>query len=448
MMAMGSELALLGGPKAVQSDPGDIFKWPIVTKEIEEAVLEVLRAGKMSGIDVTEQFEKEFAEWLGVKYALGHNTGTAALHGAMFGVGIGHGDELICPSITYWASCLQVFSLGGTVVFADIDPETLCIDPKDIERRITPRTKAIMVVHYCAMPADMDAIMKIAEEHELKVIEDVSHAHGALYKGRMVGTFGDAAGFSLMSGKSMPCGEGGIMTTNDRMVYERAIAFGHYVRHDKLTFEDLKAGAGLPWGGYKYRMHQLTSAMCRVQLKYYPKLMEEIDKAMNYFWDLLEGVPGIRAHRPPKGSGTTKGGWYAPKGLYRPEELGGLSIQRFCEAVRAEGAPCTPGCNRALHLHPVFNTIDVYRQGKPTRIANSPPGVDVRQPPGSLPVSEGIQERVFSVPWFKHYRKEIIEEYAEAFRKVAENYEDLLPGDKKKGGPLGGWGMTRMISHP
>ena len=143
-----------------------------------------------------------------------------------------------------------------------------------------------------------------------------------------------------------------------------------------------------------------------------------------------------------------RGGWYAPHGLYRPEELGGLSIQRFCEAVRAEGAPCSPGCNLALHLHPVFNTIDIYHQGKPTRIANSPRGVDVRQPPGSLPVSEGIQERVFNIPWFKHYRPEMIKEYAYAFRKVAENYKELLPGDTKRGTTIGGWGMTRMIRNP
>ncbi len=297
-----------------------------------------------------------------------------------------------------------------------------------------------MVVHYLGMPADMDAIMKIAERNGLMMVEDCSHAHGALYKGRMVGTFGDAAGFSLMSGKSLPCGEGGMMTTNDRRVYERAVAFGHYERHGfALTLEHLKRGAGLPWGGYKYRMHQLTSAVGRVQLKHYPALMAEIDKAMNYFWDLLEDVPGIKSHRPPKDSGSTKGGWYTPHGIYHPEKLGGLSVNRFCEAVRAEGAPCYPGCNLPLHLHPLFNEMDVYNQGKPTRIANSPPGVDVRQPPGSLPVSESVQERVFTVPWFKHYRPEVIEEYAQAFRKVAENYMDLLPGNSKRGGNFGGW---------
>ena len=437
-----SQLALLGGPKAVQSDPGDTFRWPIITPEVEEAVLEVLRAGKMSGIDVTKEFEKEYAAWQGVQYALAHNNGTAALHAAMFGVGIGKGDEIICPSITYWASCLPVFSLGGTVVFADIDPETLNIDPNDIERRITERTKAILVVHYQGYPADMDRIMAIARRHRLAVIEDGSHAHGALYKGRMVGSIGDVSAFSLMSGKSLACGEGGILLTNDRRIYERAMIFGHYERAADITLPDLAEGVGLPWGGYKYRMHQLTSAVGRVQLRNYPAQMAEIDEAMNHFWDLLEGLPGIRAHRPPKGSGLTMGGWYMPSGLYHPEELSGLSLYRFCQAVSAEGSICVPGCNKALHLHPLLNTVDVYGQDRPTRLANLPDGVDIRQPPGSLPIAEGIQERVFGVPWFKRFRPKVIEEHAAAFRKVIENHRELLPGDPGNPPDLGSWGLT------
>ena len=445
-----SELAILGGPKAVKTVNEKIFKWPRITKEDEYAVLDVLRKGKMSSIDITQKFEREFAEWLGVKYALAHNNGTSALHSALFGIGIGHGDIIICPSVTYWASCLQVFSLGGTVIFADIDPNTLNITADSIERRINEvdkrirnRIKAIVVVHYLGMPADMDSIMEVAKKHNLKVIEDCSHAHGAKYKGRVVGTFGDAAIFSLMSGKSLACGEGGILVTNNREIYERAIIFGHYERHSfAITNKDLKKSSGLPWGGYKYRMHQLTSAVCRVQLRYYPERMREIDRAMNYFWDLLKGTPGIRAHRPPKGSGTTKGGWYSPHGIYVSEELGGLSIHRFCEAVTAEGVPCSPGCNLPLHLHPLFNTIDVYHQGKPTRLACLPEEIDIRERPGSLPISETINEKVFSVPWFKKFKPKIIEEYAEAYKKVAEKYKELLPGDRKKPKKAGAWGLT------
>jgi dTDP-4-amino-4,6-dideoxygalactose transaminase len=420
-----AKLAILGGTQAVKSDLKDMFTWPIITKDIEDAVLEVLRAGKMSGRDVTKEFETEYASWLGMKYALGHSSGTAALHGAMFGLGVGRGDEIICPSMTYWASGLPVFSLGGTIVFADIDPDNLCIDPNDIENRISERTKAIVVVHYAGYPADMDPIMEIARKHNIKVIEDCSHSHGSLYKGKMTGTIGDVSAFSLMTGKSFPVGEGGIMCTNDQEVYERALLFGHYARHkEDLLRDGLKNMTGLPWGGYKYRMHQLSSAMGRVQLKQYPVLMKEIDKAMNYFWDLLDGVPGIRANRTQKNSGNTMGGWYAPKGHYVTEELDNLPIARFCEAVKAEGVrACSPGCNKALHLHPLLNDIDVYNDGKPTRIANSER--DVRQPMGTLPVAEGIQEMVFSIPWLRRYYPDIIEEHAAAFRKVAENYKDI-----------------------
>lgn len=441
-MSSDSQLALFGGPRAVQTDPGDIFTWPIITSEDEDAVLDVLRRGAMSGTDVTEQFEREFAEWQGMTYALGFNNGTSALHGAMFGCKIGVGDEIICPSLTYWASAAPCFSLGATVVFAEVDPDTLGIDPNDIEHRITERTKAIMVVHYVGHPADMDPIMDIARRHGVKVIEDVSHAQGALYKGRKVGTFGDVSAMSLMSGKSLATGEAGIMVTNDLEIHERAIAFGFYERfRGDIRTEELRQFMELPLGGYKYRVHQLSSAVGRVQLKHYDERCAEIQKAMNHFWDVLDGVPGIRAHRPPKDSRSTMGGWYAARGLYRPQELEGLSITRFTEAVRAEGCGCSPGCNIPLHLHPLFNTCDVYGHGKPTRIAHSER--DLRQPPGSLPVTESIGRRTFSIPWFKHYRSRIIEEHANAFRKAAANYAALLAADPGDPSDLGGWHFFR-----
>jgi dTDP-4-amino-4,6-dideoxygalactose transaminase len=391
------------------------------------------------------EFEKEFAGWLGVKYALAHNTGTAAVHCALFGLGIGSGDEIICPSMTYWASCVPVFSLGGTVVFADIDPDSLCIDPEDIERCITKRSKAIVVVHYSGMPADMDAILSIARKHRLAVLEDCSHSHGSLCRGNMTGTFGEVAAFSMMSAKSFPIGEGGMLATNDLRVYERAIVFAHYARHGSfITLSDIKAGSGIPWGGYKYRLNQLCSATGREQLKNYGAQMAEIDRAMNFFWDRLEGIPGIRAHRPAADSGNTMGGWYNPLGHYVKEELGGLSISRFCEAVRAEGVgDCQPGCNLALHTHPLFSDLDVYGDGKPTNRSASSQGAG--QPEQHLRVSAGIQSRVFKVPWFRRYREKAIERYAEAFRKVVENYRELLCEDPGDPPSLGNWGTSSLV---
>lgn len=435
-----SRLAINGGPKAVQADPGDLFTWPIITPEDEAAVLDVLRRGAMSGTDVVRRFEQEYAAWQGAAYALGHSTGTAALQAAMFGCRVGVGDEIICPSVTYWASALPCFGLGATVVFAEVDLHTLCLDPRDVEHRITDRTKAIVVVHYLGHPTDMDPILDIARRHNVKVIEDVSHAHGGRYKGRQVGTLGDVAAMSLMSGKALAIGEAGILTTDDREIYERALAFGHYERYGAgadLQTVALQPFVGLPLGGFKYRMHQMSAAVGRVQLKHYDARMAEIQRAMNHFWDLLEGVRGLRAHRPAPDSGSTMGGWYAPHGLYRPEELGGLSVTRFVQAVQAEGAPCRTGVNSPLHLHPLFNTADVYGHGKPTRIANTTR--DVRQPAGSLPVSERIGSQTYGIPWFKHYRPESIAQHAAAFRKAAEQYEELLADDPGDPPQLGGW---------
>jgi len=421
---MGEKLALLGGPKAVTIESPDTFRWPIITEEDETAVLEQLRTGDMSGTEATKVFEREFGAYYGIPHCLAHCNGTAALLGAMYACGVGVGDEIICPSVTYWASALPCYSLGASVVFADVDPDTLNIDPNDIEHRITDRTKAIVVVHYCAYPCEMDEIMAIAKKHRVKVIEDVSHAQGSLYHGTLTGTIGHIGAMSLMSQKSLVVGEGGILITRDRYLWERAVAFGHYERHKELTDPSLTPFKGYPFGGVKYRLNQLASALGRVQLRHYPERIEKIQEAMNYFWDLLEGCPGLRAHRPPKDSGSTMGGWYAARGLYRADEIGGLDVGKFCEAVRAEGSHIGPGCNPPMHLHPLFNDYDIYGHGKPTRNAHA--DRDLRQPPGSLPISEATPKTTYSIPHFKHPHKDVIEQHAAAFRKVAENAGQLL----------------------
>ncbi len=433
------QLALLGGEKAVKSETPDIFAWPILTERHEQAVLDVLRKRQMSGNEITKKFEKKYASMLGRKHGLAYPNGTSAILGAMYGLEIGIGDEVICPSITYWASIVQAYNLGATPVFADVDPETICIDPNDIEHLITPRTKAIVVVHYASMPAEMDAIMEIAGKHDLKVLEDCSHAHGALYKGKEIGTFGEAAAFSLMTGKALAIGEGGIFFTDDRRVYERAILFGHYIRHDQITLDDLKPFVGLPCGGFKHRMHQVSAAFGLVQLELYPEQISEIDKAMNYFCDLLEDTPGMRPIRPAQEINTTKGGWYYPHFKYAAEELGGLSLSRFSEAIQAEGSICNPGCNKPLHLHPLFTNMDVYGHGRPTRIANLDKSATIEQYVQKLPVAESILRRVFEVPWFKHYDPKIIEQHANAYKKVVEDHQSLLADDRGDDADAGGY---------
>ena len=430
------KLALLGGKPYVETQAdASLFTWPIFTDEDITAAMDVVKNNKFSGTDITEKFQEEFAQWQGRKYAIAYCNGTMSLTAAMFAIGLGVGDEIICPTKTYWGSVSQALNFGASPVFCNID-ETLTLDPTDLERCISPRTKALVVVHYFGYPCDMDKIMEIAKKHNIYVIEDLSHAQGGMYKGRKLGTFGDVAAMSMMSGKSFACGEMGMLACDDRKIYERAMAFGHYERNNEKYItesEDLSPFFHIALGGVKGRANQLCAAIGRVQLKYYDERCAEIRKAMNYFWDLVEDLPGIRPIRVDESTGSNMAGWYSPHGLYISDELHGLSVNRLCQALRAEG--CVGGWdggNFCLHTHGLFKTFDLFGMGTPTRIAFN--DRDIRVDDEALKRSEEYE--CFSIPWFKHYDKEWIEKYAGALRKVIENHEQLLEGDenRKQGG--------------
>lgn len=422
-------LALLGGEPVVQRPRDDLMTWPPFGIEDQEAVLGVLLKPNFFDEVQVGAFEREFAEWVGTRYAVTMANGTMALQAAMWAAGLRRGDEIIGPSRTYWAAVLPAYSLRATIVFSDIEGKSLCVDPEDIERRITLRTKLIVVVHQYGHPADMDRINSLARRRGIKVVEDASHAHGTLYKQRIAGTLGDVAVFSCC-GKTLSIGEGGVITTNDKSIYEHVLAFAHNFRFNASNVSDeaLLAFAHLPMGTVTARMHNLSAALGRVQLRHLQQRLQEVDKAMNYLCDLLEGTPGIEVHRPERDSGSTMGGWYLPHAKYHAEELGGLSVSRFAEAVRAEGWwTRTRTCvSDNLHLHPLLNSADVYGDGKPTRIAHA--DRDVRQAAGSLPVSENL--RIFTIPRFSKFAPEVIEQYSQIFRKVSAHYAQLLPGDQ------------------
>jgi len=242
--------------------------------------------------------------------------------------------------------------------------------------------------------------MAIARKHGIAVIEDVSHAQGSLYKGRKAGTFGEVAALSLMTGKSLAAGEAGILVTDERRLYERALSLGHYERFDAtIESPDLK-----PWAGCRWRV-QVPDAPDVERDR--PGAAEALRRTHGRdpgrdepFLGPARGTPGIATHRPPKGSGSTMGGWYAARGLYRPEELGGLSVTRFCEALRAEGvAEAAPGANRPLHLHPCSTTwTSTATEAHAHRAQRPGPAPAAREPAGDRAASG----RIMSIPWFKH----------------------------------------------
>lgn len=428
-----SDLALFGGNPAIseaeaeKADSG-AFRWPVFGAAEEAAALAVLRQPNFFDDQQVTHFEHEFADWVGCEFGLAQSSGTNAVLAAMFACGVGVGDEVIAPTSTYWATCVQAYTLRASVVFADIDPLTLNVDVDDVISKITPRTKAVVVVHLLGYPVEMAPLVAECRRRNIKVIEDASHAHGSRYRGANVGTLGDIAAFSLC-GKPIAVGEGGIIVTDDRSLFERAVAWGHHFRFNTNEVRDteLLRAAGLPLGGVTSRMHNISAAVGRTQLAVYPERMEEIDRAMTYFWDLMEEVPGVIAHRPPRDEGSTMGGWYCPHGIYDSASMGGLSAARYVEAVRAEGFHAwTRQCIKdPLHPHPLFHDIDVYREGAPTAIAHA--DRDLRSPIGSLPVAESV--RAFTVPPFKTFDPAMIEQYVAMFAKVSRHAEELIPGD-------------------
>ena len=236
--------------------------------------------------------------------------------------------------------------------------------------------------------------------------------------------------------KSFAAGELGVIVTDNRKLYERAIAFAHYERNSPdFIFEDeeMMRYPGIALGGMKGRANQVCTAMARVQLKYYDERIVEIRKAMNYLYDLLEGQPGLHLIRVDESTGSNMAAFYNPLFGYKPEELHGLSSKKFCEALRAEGIDkIWEGGNFCLHTHRIFRDCDLYHIGKPSRIAFA--DRDVREDDQLCEKSADMC--CLNAPWIKKFDKEWIEQYADAIKKVIRLHEDLLPydTDKRQGG--------------
>ena len=270
---MSAKLAILGGSPAVTVEAKELWERPV--DEEKEAVCKLIDEGYLSGsgAGLPKEFEEEFKEFIGCKYVLTTSHGHTALASAFFAAGLGAGDEFIHPTIGYLGSYAGALHAGATPVFCDVDPKTLLADPADVEKRITPRTRAISPVHWCGRVCEMDALLALCEKHGVVLVEDAAHAHGSAWGGKKIGSFGHIACFSLQGiipgGKPVSAGEGGILTTNDRELYERSLIYCHLHRAgslDELTnpvYKELDAQLL----GWKWRAHPLAVAIARVSLK-------------------------------------------------------------------------------------------------------------------------------------------------------------------------------------
>ncbi len=422
-------LAIHGGARAVQVEGTD--RWPLILKDdVMRRIGTLLDAGTVTiadGSGVIADFEAAYKDLVGTRYALTMNSGTATLHSAYFAVGVGPGTEVIVPSYTWHASITPVLHCAGTPVFADIDATTLTIDPADIERKITERTRAICVVHTWGNVADMDRIMAIANARGIAVIEDASHAHGATCNGRPVGSIGHIGCFSLQGVKAVSGGEAGIATTNSPELLDRMVLLGHFGRGPKAEGQRTFDSLGDMSLGAKYRPHAFAVALATSQLGRLGDLNQKRTRNYTVLNDRLRKVVGVETVEPREGC--TRGGYLEFKFKVAREVLNRVSLDRIEAALNAEGAPFQKDRYSSmnftyglLHQAPLFTSFDRRSLGGcfyDSKSYNGP------QKSVLLPVTEDVCTRLLSTYAFVDVDDAYLQQLADAFEKVLANLNSL-----------------------
>jgi len=332
--------------------------WPVFQQDEIDAVVSVLRTGRVNYWTGQEgrKFEEEFAEFCGCRYGIALANGTVALELALHALGIGPGDEVITTSRTFIASASAVVMRGATPILADVDPVSQNLTVESIRHALTTRTRAIIVVHLAGWPCDMDSIMEFARKLDIKVIEDCAQAHGAIYKGRRVGSLGDAAAFSFCQDKIMTTGgEGGMLTTNDCGVWKKAWAYKDHGKNYDVVFNQQHA-PGFRWlhesFGTNWRMTELQASIGRTVL---PKLATWIEIRRRNAAILTEFFKQVPALRVTEAAPDLLHSYYKYYVFVRPHLIRKRwSRDRIIAAVNAEGIPCFSGSCSEIYLEKAF----------------------------------------------------------------------------------------------
>lgn len=411
------KLAIHGG-EPVRTEPFPSGK-DIGAEELA-LVTEVIESKRLClhGGEKVPLFEARFAEHYGVRHCTASTSGTSALHVAVGGINPNPGDEIITAPITDMGTIVAILAQNCIPVFADIDPDTYNVSPASISERITDRTAAIMPVHLFGNPCDMDAIMRIAREHNLHVIEDTSQSYGTMYRGRRAGTIGDIGSFSLQQSKHITTGDGGLTITDDDALGERIHLFANkgWPNYSALGAREYRIF------GFCYRMTELTAAVGLAQL---PKL-DRITAGFNWAGDLLteklQGIPGIQ---PPI---TTPGGvhTYWHYALRVDEQELGMSNVEFARACVAEGAPCGAGyIGCPIYMYEALRKKNIYGDTLfPFDSKEYGSGHEVPYEEGYCPEAERALNEMASLHVNQYFTEKDIQDMADIVHKVAEHARD------------------------
>jgi perosamine synthetase len=421
MSIVGEKLAINGGKRTVPE--GAVKKWPPIDDIDRKLVMESLEGANHAFGPNCVAFEKEFAAWNGNKHAITTNSGTAALHMAIVACGCGTGDEVIVTAYSWSSSATCILQHSCVPVFVDIDFDTITIDPEKIEKAITPKTKAIIAVHLHGLPAEMDKILAIAKKHNLKVIEDACQAHGAKYKGRKVGTWGDCAAFSFNQNKCLCSGEGGMFVTDnpEMLAAARSLwSFGETRKPSEARDYHVYAM------GWMYRNNDLTAAFGRAQLTKLDSYLAEQKTNAQALTEHLKGVPGLILPTEPK---NCEHNWYNYTIRFDMEALGhnhDASEFRYkiIKAMNAEGVQTGVWQSFILPAMTVFQAKNGFGHGHPW---SSPHAQPVDYSLHQYPVAQKHCDTHsgMTMPLRSPNGEQIAKLTAEGMRKVMENLDQL-----------------------
>jgi dTDP-4-amino-4,6-dideoxygalactose transaminase len=399
-----SRLALFGGsPVRTKSFPS----WPIFDEAEEQALLEVLRSGNWwrysfgENLDLTDcrprderskvaEFQEAFARLHGARYGIACANGTGAIEVALKALGIGPGDEVIVPAYTFIATASAVLSVNAVPIFVDIDLETFNIDVRRVEDAITPRTKAIIPVHFAGQACDMEAILAIAGRHHLMVVEDAAHGHGGMWRDKPLGSIGQAGTFSFQASKNMTAGEGGIILTSDRAVAEKCESYVWCGRNPAR-----------PWYehhrlGWNYRLTEFQAAILLQQLTRVESQNARRAGNAHHLNQRLSEIPGIYPLRVQEY--VTKHSYHLYMFRFREEEFG-TPRENFVKALEKEGVACQGGYAHPLYRNPMFLNQDFYPRGCPISCGHYDRVIDYRSFEAVCPNAEqACREAV----WLEH----------------------------------------------
>jgi len=386
---MLNKLALFGGNPSVHNHSSLRISWPIINNDDYFSIKKVFKEKEFSGRGSKEiiNLEKEFANFHGVSYATALNSGTAALHTALVSLGIKAGDEVLVTSFSFIASAMAILHNQSIPVFVDIDPNTYNIAPSEIEKHITSRTKAIIVVHMHGIPAELNPIIALCKKYNLKLIEDVAQAPGARYHGKLVGTFGDAAAFSLMSQKNLAtCGEAGILinkTLSQKNRAEMTRIYGEIIKNkESRVYNSFTLG-------WNYTLNPLQATMARTQLKKFNNLTKSIQKKGKKFSNALKKFHWIETPKTPVNSESV---YHFFRIRLKSEMFGYKNGGRFRQAIQdalnAEGLNVRHYQNTPLPCHPVFQNKEAFGRGLPWSLNKEKVVYKISDYPNTLNVIE------------------------------------------------------------